>query len=208
MPVTLAELVGDNRAAVVTMELQRGVVGDHSSFPELAKAVADGRVIENSARLCAAARQHDVPVIHCTAGFLADRSGSPTNAPLISAMLRRPQHLLEGTEAVELVPGLGFAEGDLFSHRRHGVSPFIGTDLDEILRGRRISSVVAVGVSVNLGIIGLTVEAVNLGYRVVIPTDAVAGVPSDYSSQVLQHTLPLVARLSVVDDVISALGSS
>jgi nicotinamidase-related amidase len=208
MPVTLAELVGDNRAAVVTMELQRGVVGDHSSFPELAKAVADGRVIENSARLCAAARQHDVPVIHCTAGFLADRSGSPTNAPLISAMLRRPQHLLEGTEAVELVPGLGFAEGDLFSHRRHGVSPFIGTDLDEILRGRRISSVVAVGVSVNLGIIGLTVEAVNLGYRVVIATDAVAGVPSEYSSQVLEHTLPLVARLSVVDNVISALRSS
>jgi nicotinamidase-related amidase len=207
MPVTLAELLGD-RAAVVTMELQRGVVGDSSSFPELAKAVADGRVIENSARLCAAAREHNVPVIHCTAGFLPDRSGSPSNAPLISAMLRRPEHLLEGTDGVELVPGLGFAEGDIFSHRRHGVSPFIGTDLDETLRGRRISTVVAVGVSVNLGIIGLTVEAVNLGYRVVIPTDAVAGVPSEYSAQVLQHTLPLVARLSVVDDLISALGSS
>jgi nicotinamidase-related amidase len=203
VPVALSELLREKRAAVVTMELQRGVVGDRSSFPELAKAVAEGNVIENSARLCAAARERHVPVVHCTAGFLADRSGSPTNSPLISAMLRHPEHLLEGTDAVELVQGLG-ADGDVVAHRRHGVSPFIGTDLDEILRARDISSVVAVGVSVNLGIIGLSVEAVNLGYRVVIPTDAVAGVPADYSATVLRHTLQLVARLSVVDDVIAA----
>jgi nicotinamidase-related amidase len=208
VPVELSELLSDKRAAVVTMELQRGVVGDRSSFPELAKAVSDGKVIENSARLCAAAREHEIPVVHCTAGFLADRSGSPSNSPLISAMLRRPKHLLEGTDAVELVPELGSAPQDMVSHRRHGVSPFIGTDLDQILRARGVSTVVAVGVSVNLGIIGLSVEAVNLGYSVVIPTDAVAGVPADYSVQVLRHTLSLVARLSAVDDVVSALGNT
>ncbi len=187
------------------MEIQRGVVGDLSSFPELAEAVRDARVVENAARLCSAARASGVPVVHCTAGFRADRLGTPSNAPLIGALLRRPEHLLEGTAAVEVVPELGASEDDLVSHRRHGVSPFIGTTLDPTLRALGVSTVVAAGVSLNLGIVGLAVEAVNLGYRVVVATDAVAGVPPEYAKDVLSQTVPLVALLANVDEIISNL---
>jgi nicotinamidase-related amidase len=204
MPVTLAELVGGGRAAVLTMELQRGVVGDLSSFPELARAARDGDVITNTARLLAAARAAGVPVVHCTAGFRADRRGSATNSPLISAMLRRSEHLVDGTPAVELVPELGPAPDDLVSHRGHGVSPFGGTDLDSMLRALGVSTVVATGVSSNLGIVGLAIEAVNLGYRVVVVTDAVCGVPADYADAVTRHTLALVALLASTDDVATA----
>lgn len=127
------------------------------------------------------------------------------NAPLISALLKRPGHMLEGTDAVELVPGLGAADDDLVSHRRHGVSPFTGTSLDATLRAMGTSTVVAAGVSLNLAIVGLSIEAVNLGYRVVVATDAVAGVPDDYASAVLSQTMPLVARLATVDEIASAL---
>jgi len=188
----------------VTMELQRGVVGDLSSFPEVAEAIDRGKVIDHAARLVAAARHSGVPVVHCTAGFRADRLGSSATAPLISAMLRRPEHLLEGTPAVEIVPELGPEPGDLVSHRRHGVSPFTGTSLDATLRALGTATVVACGVSLNLGIIGLAVEAVNAGYRVVVATDAVAGVPADYAEAVLRHTLALVATLATVDEIIAA----
>jgi nicotinamidase-related amidase len=205
MPVDLVDLVGAGQAAVLTMELQRGVVGDLSSFPELAGAVRDAKVIEHAARLIAAARHAGVPVVHCTAGFRADRLGSTPSAPLITAMLRRPDHLLEGTPAVELVPELGPEPGDLVSHRRHGVSPFIGTSLDATLRALGSRTVIAAGVSINLGIIGLAVEAVNSGYRVVIATDAVAGIPPDYADAVLRNTLGLVATLAPVDEIVAAL---
>ena len=56
VPADLASLVGDGRCAVLTMELQRGVVGDLSSFPELAEAVRRDGVIANTARLLDAAR--------------------------------------------------------------------------------------------------------------------------------------------------------
>ena len=111
-------------------------------------------------------------------------------------MLRRPEHLVDGTPAVELVPELGPAPGDLVSHRGHGVSPFTGTTLDPTLRALGVSTVVATGVSLNLGIVGLAVEAVNLGYRVVVATDAVCGVPRDYADAVMRHTLALVATLA------------
>ncbi|HUY20944.1 MAG TPA: cysteine hydrolase family protein [Acidimicrobiales bacterium] len=203
MPVDLAELVGGGRSAVLTMELQRGVVGDLSSFPELAAAVRDGGVIENTARLLAGARAAGVPVVHCTAGFRPDRRGSPRNAPLIAAMLRRPEHLVDGTPAVELVSALGPAPEDLVSHRRHGVSPFVGTTLDATLRALGVSTVIATGVSLNLGIPGLAIEGVDLGYRVVVATDAVAGVPSDYAEAVMRHTVALVAALATVDEIVS-----
>jgi nicotinamidase-related amidase len=205
MPVTLAELVGGGRAAVLTMEIQRGVVGDLSSFPELAAAAREVGLVANTARLLGAARATGVPVVHCTAGFRADRRGSPANAPLIAALLHRPEHLLEDTPAVELVPELHAAPDDLVSHRGHGVSPFTGTTLDPMLRALGVSTVVATGVSLNLGIVGLAVEAVNLGYRVVVVTDAVCGVPRDYADAVTRHTLALVATLATTDDVGAAL---
>jgi nicotinamidase-related amidase len=204
MPISLSDLVGDRRAAVLTMEIQRGVVGDLSSFPELAHEVERVGVVRHSARLLSAARRAGVPVVHCTAGFRSDRLGSPVNAPLMTAVLRRPEHLLEETAAVELIAALGAEPTDLVSHRRHGVSPFVGTTLDPTLRALGVSTVVATGVSVNLGIIGLAVEAVDLGYRVVVATDAVAGVPADYADQVMRHTLSLVATLATVDDIIGA----
>ncbi|HXQ44707.1 MAG TPA: isochorismatase family protein [Acidimicrobiales bacterium] len=207
MPVELADLVGPGRAAVVTMELQRGVVGDLSSFPALADEVDRCGVIAGTARLTAAARRAGIPVVHCTAGFRADRAGSPANAPLITALLHRPEHLLEGTGAVELVPALGAEPGDLVSHRRHGVSPFAGTTLDPTLRSLGVSTVVATGVSLNLGIIGLAIEAVNLGYRVVVATDAVAGIPAAFADDVRRHTLALVATLAAVDDIIGIIGA-
>jgi len=206
VPVDLAELVGGGRAAVLTMEIQRGVVGDRSSFPELAEAVRARGVVTAAARLLACARSRGVPVVHCTAGFRADRRGTPRNAPLIGALLRRPEHLLEGSAAVELVPELGPHPDDLVSHRRHGVSPFGGTALDATLRALGVSTVVATGVSLNLGIPGLAVEAVNLGYRVVVATDAVTGVPADYAEAVLRLTVALVATLATTDELCAALG--
>jgi nicotinamidase-related amidase len=207
MPIELSEFVGGGRAAVITMELQRGVVGDLSSFPALADEVHRVGVVGHTARLLTGARRSGVPIVHCTAGFRADRLGSPSNTPLMTAVLRRPDHLLEQTDAVELIGELGAAPGDLVSHRRHGVSPFVGTNLDPTLRALGVSTVVGAGVSLNLGIIGLAVEAVDLGYTVVLATDAVAGIPSDYAADVLKHTLGLVATLATVDDIVSAFGS-
>ena len=40
-----------------------------------------------------------------------------------------------------------------------------------------VTTVIATGVSLNVGILGLCLSAADLGYRVVVPTDAVVGVP-------------------------------
>ena len=88
------------------------------------------------------------------------------------------------------------------SRRLHGVSPFTGTSLDTWLRSLGVETVVATGVSVNLGVLGLAIEAVNLGYRVVVPRDTVAGIPAAYADALLDNTFPLITTVTTVDDLL------
>lgn len=207
MPIDLGEVAAPAHSAVLTMEIQRGVVGDLSTFPQLADAARAVGVVNNTARLLGAARRIGVRVVHCTAEFRSDRAGSAINCQLVAAALRNPDHLLAGTPATELVDGLGPEPSDLVSARVHGVSPFTGTSLDTWLRNLGVETVVATGVSVNLGVLGLAIEAVNLGYSVVVPRDAVAGLPADYADAVLEQTFPLIAAVTTVDSILDAWGT-
>ncbi len=99
---------------------------------------------------------------------------------------------------------LGPEPSDLVSTRLHGVSPFTGTSLDTWLRNLGVRTVVATGVSVNLGVLGLAIEAVNLGYQVVVVRDAVAGLPQEYADAVLDNTFPLISTLTTVDELVAA----
>jgi nicotinamidase-related amidase len=204
MPIDLSDLAAPPTCAVLTMEIQRGVVGDLSSFPQLAEAARRAGVVPNTARVLAAARSLGIPVVHCTAEFRADRAGTTVNCQLVAAVLRNPDHLLVGTPATELIPELGPEAGDMVSSRFHGVSPFAGTSLDTWLRNLGVHTVVATGVSVNLGVLGLVIEAVNLGYQVVVPRDTVAGIPQGYADDVLDNTFPLISTLTTVDSLLEA----
>jgi nicotinamidase-related amidase len=191
--------------AALTMELQRGVMGDLASFPELAAAASARGIVANAARLLVAFRRANLPVVHCTAEFRADRLGTVANTPLHTAVLRRPEHLLEGTAATELVPELGAEVTDHVCPRRHGVAPFTGTPLHATLAEFGVKVLVVTGVSVNLGVLGLCIEAVDLGYQIVVAKDAVVGVPLEYADAVLQNSVSLVASLRTVDDIVRAL---
>jgi nicotinamidase-related amidase len=206
LPVDLKELLGRG-AAVLTSELQRGVIGDRATFPALRAACDEVGVIENTARLLHTARAAGIPVVHCTAEFRADRAGTSVNTPLHSAVLRNPEHLLIGTDATQVVPELGPEPGDLINSRTHGVSVFGGTSLDALLRNLGVRVVIVTGVSTNVAVIGTCIEAVNLGYQAVVPADCVAGVPAPFSADVLRESIALVATVSTADDVITALSA-
>jgi len=193
--------------AALTMELQRGVMGDLASFPELAAAATQRGIVTQAARLLGAVRAAGLPVVHCTAEFRADRAGTLANTPLHTAVLRRPAHLLEGTAATELVPELGVETTDYVSPRRHGVAPFTGTPLHATLQALGVRVLVVTGVSVNIAVLGLCIEAVNLGYQVVLASDAVTGVPLDYADLVMANSVALVASVRTVDEIIGALAA-
>ncbi len=199
---SVQELAAPGRCAVLVMELQRGVVGDLASMPALAKAVLEAGVITATARVLHAARAVGVRVIHCHAAFRRDRAGTPRNVPLVNSLLQNPEHMLVGEPTVESVPELEPDPRDLVVQRFHGMSPFAGTELDAFLRAEGASTVIATGVSLNVGIIGLTIEAVNHGYHVVIPRDCVAGYPAEYGEAVLANSLARIANVTTSAELV------
>ena len=204
MAIDLRELLAPATTAVLTMELQRGVVGDRAAIRPLADEVAARHVVDQAATVVDAARRAGAGVVHCVAEFRTDRAGSNDNAPLLHVLAAGEPNLIVGTDSVDLVPEVGPAPSDLVARRRHGLTPFPGTDLDQMLRNLGVCTIVATGVSVNIGIAGLVMVGVDLGYRCAVVTDAVAGVPRDYADAMLQHTLAPLATLVTAADVVAA----
>lgn len=201
MPIDLAELVRPDHTALVLQECQEGVIGPRSVLPELARAAEDG-LLPNVVALSRAAREAGIRVVHCLAAPRADGFGRHRNAPLFLASHRSKHRLVEGSPGVRVAEGIEVAPEDVVLARRQGLTPFHYSELDPLLRNEGIETVVACGVSLNVAILALTFEAVTAGYSVVIPRDAVAGVPREYGEAVLDNTLRAVAALTVTQDLL------
>lgn len=199
MPIDLAALVAPEHTALLTSEMQRGVIGDLASIPDLGKAAA--AMVPELAALIEAARAAGVQVIHCHAERRADNKGANTNGRLFRAMAKAQTQMHHGSDAWQLIPELSVTADDLVLSRLHGLSPFAGTDLDPILRNLGVTTVIATGVSINVALQNLTYDLVNAGYQVVLPRDAVAGFPQEYVEMVFANSLGAVATLPTAAEV-------
>ncbi|MFE9836976.1 cysteine hydrolase [Streptomyces sp. NPDC005551] len=199
----LRETLDPASTVLLTVECQQGVVGPDSALPELARAARSSGALMNVARLVAAAHEGGVQVIHAIAERRPDGRGAGRNARIFRAAERLPVQQLAGTTAVRVAPPVEVAEEDLVVRRLHGLSPLSGTDVDPLLRNLGCRTLVVTGVSANVAIPNAVFDAVNRGYTAVVPADAIAGVPADYTPLMIRHTLALVATLTTTDDVLA-----
>jgi nicotinamidase-related amidase len=199
MAVDLADLVSSWRTAVVTSEIQDGVVGDDAALPALAEAAR--AMLPAVARLVRSARSAGVEVVHGTFERRVDGKGANVNARLFHGVDKSPVKLLHDSPATRVVAEVGVMPTDLVIPRTHGLNPMAGTELDPVLRNLGVSTIVVAGVSVNVAITNLVMDAVNLGYNVVLPRDAVCGVPAAYADAVIDNTLSLLATVTTVDEL-------
>jgi len=201
MPVDLRELVAPAHTAVVTCEMQRGIIGDLAATPDLAAEVAELGVLDTAAALCRDARAAGVRVVHAEVELRGDRAGLSINNPMMAYVIKNPDQVRQGTAAAELCPELGPEPEDIECRRIHGLTPFTGTELDSILRNLGVRTIVPVGVSVNEALLGLCISAADLGYRIALPTDAIAGVPRSYAEDVVRFTLAYLSNITTTVDI-------
>jgi nicotinamidase-related amidase len=198
----LEDLAAPEHTAVVTQECQGAVMGPDAGLAMLADE-ARRVALPNIVRLLPTARAAGVRVVHCLVQRRPDGLGSNHNAKIV-AMGHGQLDITPGTPGAALLPELGPEPTDLVLSRWHGVGPMGGTDLDAVLRNLGVSTIVVVGVSLNIAIPNVVMDAVNAAYRVVVPKDAVAGVPADYGAAVIANTLSLLATITTTDDLLRA----
>ena len=198
----LTDLVDPGQTAIVAQECQGAVIGPDAGLAMLAEE-ARRIALPNIVRLLPAARAAGVHIVHCLVQRRPDGLGSNHNAKIFT-MSRGAVDISPGTPGAEVLPELGPEPSDLILRRWHGVGPMGGTDLDAVLRNLGVSTIVVVGVSLNIAIPNLVMDAVNAAYRVVVPKDAVAGIPADYGDAIIANTLSLLATITTTDDLLQA----
>ena len=198
----LAELAAPGHTAVVTQECQGAVIGPDAGLAALAEE-ARRVALPNIVRLLPAARAAGVHVVHCLVQRRPDGLGSNHNAKIF-ALGRGEVEIAPGTPGAAVLPELGPDPTDLVLSRWHGVGPMGGTDLDAVLRNLGVSTVVVVGFSLNIAIPNFVMDAVNAAYRVVLPKDAVAGIPTEYGAAIIANTLSLLATITTTDELLQS----
>lgn len=195
----LQKLACPGHTAIVTQECQGAIIGPNAGLAVLAQE-ARRVALPNIVRLLPAARAAGLRVVHCLVQRRPDGLGANHNAKIFA--IASGVEIAPGTPGAALLPELGPEPTDLVLYRWHGVGPMGGTDLDAILRNLGVSTLVVVGVSLNVAIPNLVMDAVNAAYHVIVPRDAVAGVPADYGDAVIENTLSLLATITTTDELL------
>lgn len=151
--------------ALLVIDMQR----DFVDVGAPCEAIGAREIVPTVNALSGWARARGLPVIVTQEMHRADRSDFGIELEF------EPLHCIEGTPGVELVPGLTVAESDyrLVAKRRYDC--FAGTELDLLLRCKRVENLICCGVCTNICVLSTVIAARNLDYRVVLPVDAVAG---------------------------------
>lgn len=184
--------------AVVCVECQNGVLGPDSVLPALATDAAD--LVGNIRRLLGSAREFGVQVVHAT--YEGSLGGRPTGTARLWRVLGpATADWAPGTPAAAVVPEL-LAATDLVLPRHHGLFPTLDSELLPVLKGLGVTTIVLVGVSLNLAITHSAGHVTQAGFDLVVPRDAVGGTPASYAEQVLDNTIAVLGRLTSVDELI------
>jgi nicotinamidase-related amidase len=204
MPYDITPHLTPAHTALLVFECQEGVIGEKSHLPTLAAAARARDLVPNIAALLDSARAVGARIFYCKVAKRRDDVGNPLNTPLEIRLRNQSPDAQGGPDMGDVVAGLTPQAGDVVVTREHGLTGFYESGLDVFLRNTKVRTVVLTGVSVNIGVLGTAIEAVNRGYTVVVPTDCVAGDPPEYAEQALRYAMRNIAFLATRSEIEAA----
>lgn len=172
--------------ALVVVDLQ-------ASTAQNARAHSADDWLANAATLVGVFRAKNLPVV------MATSLGTPPGRTAYGAGAREWP---DG--ATMIVPEISPAPDDIRIERR-SLSVFAGTDLAETLRDSGVTEVVFVGIATSFGVESSARAAYDLGFDVVVVSDAIADLQQESHERSLVSVLPVVSRVLTTVDVTQAL---
>ncbi|MCI2956865.1 isochorismatase family protein [Agromyces atrinae] len=174
-------------AALIVVDLQSATLASPFASP------ADD-VVDVAAALVDAFHAHESVVV------FAASTGTPRgqNAYGSEPRVFLPDHRV-------LAPALDVRESDVIVERA-ALSAFAGTDLAETLHDDGVTTVVVVGVATSFGVESTVRSAYDLGFHVVVASDAVTDLRAESNTHALTAVFPAIARVASSGDIVEALG--
>jgi gluconolactonase len=192
--------------AMIIQDLQNDVISEGGAF------AGDGgydhaksqNVVENVARLAAAARSVGVPVIHVHYVVDPGAPGTKLNAGLYRAV-KESNALVRGTWGAAAAPGVEPQEGDLVVEKMR-TSAFYNTRLMTLLQGFGTEAVIVTGAWTHMSIEHTARYGADAGYRMIVISDACSSINDEWHNAGLNYALTAVGEVASLEQVIEALG--
>ena len=193
--------------AMIIQDLQNDVISEGGAF------AGDGgydhaksqNVVENVARLAAAARSVGVPVIHVHYVVDPGAPGTKLNAGLYRAV-KDSNALVRGTWGAAAAPGVEPQEGDLVVEKMR-TSAFYNTRLMTLLQGFGTEAVIVTGAWTHMSIEHTARYGADAGYRMIVISDACSSINDEWHNAGLNYALTAVGEVASLEQVIEALGA-
>ena len=177
----------DSTAALIVIDLQAGTLSNPTVHPS-------AQIVAKSVELITAFRAKGLPVV------LASVVGSPAGLNNYGGGAREYP---AGFSV--LAPELDVQDGDILVPRSTW-SAFAGTDLSLTLKELGVTQVVLAGVATSFGVESTARGAYDLGYNVVVATDAITDLRAESHEASVARVFPVLAQTGTVAEVVAALG--
>ncbi len=182
------------RTAVIVVDMENDFVAEGAPL-ESAQA---REAIPNMQKTLAYARESGMKIIYTTHAHREDGCDAGRFADLYPPIATKAA-LVDGTPGVEIYPDLAPEPGEIVV-KKHRYSAFFGTDLDMILRGSGVETVVIVGTTTENCCHATARDAMFRGYFVIFLSDATGtfdypdvGLGSMSAAEVHEATLKILA---------------
>ena len=194
----MALTLDPRRSAVLAMDFQRDVLETTPNY-------RDTPLLGTVARVLDAARRAGATVIHVAVSFRDDYADAPAHAPLFQQEKAKGV-MKAGSPGAEICEELTPRAADIVI-TKHGVDPFNGTHLANVLRAKGIETLVLMGVWTNFVVEAAARTGADSSYRVVVVTDGCASDTEDHHRFFVDTVLPKIGLAVTAEEAIKALRS-
>ena len=198
--------IDPNATALMILDMQVDSVTEAGASAEMGawRHAREQGTIPHIQALAERARARAMPVIHIHHVLYNDGRDSPQNAPLFRALIESGAHRA-GSRGAEPIPELRPEPGD-FVIVKQRVGAFAGTDLDIKLRGLGAKKILVTGTWTNFSVESTCRYGVDLGYEIVLITDATCSTGADWQAASTYYALRELVEMARTDEILAALG--
>jgi nicotinamidase-related amidase len=185
------------RGALLVMDYQV------DSLTKFMTAAQSADAIACVPELIGTARDADMMVIHVVVAFRPGHPDLSPRNPVFSAVKANGM-LVAGSEGAAIHPVAAAREGEPIVVK-HRVSPFVGTDLEMLLRANGIDTLVLAGVHTSGVVLSTVCQAVDLDYRLVVVRDCCADPDAEAHAMLLDTVIAKQAAVVTTAEFAGAL---
>jgi ureidoacrylate peracid hydrolase len=162
-------------------------------------------VVENIKAISEKAREEGIPVFHNYFVVEKGAKGIGNRAPIFK-LIAETESIVRGTWGAAAVDGVEPKEGD-FVLERTRMSAFNGTQLDTLLRGLSIETIIVTGVWTNMAVEHTCRDGADYGYNVVIATDGTATISEEWQAAALNYAMNNIATKMTSEEIVRNMSS-